>query len=538
MKYFIYCRKSTEDEGKQIQSIEDQAKFLTETALARDLEVIGIFRESKSAKAPGRPFFNQMIDQISQGKAQGILCWKLDRLARNPVDGGSINWMLQQGIIQKIVTSDRDYCPTDNVLMMSVEFGMANQFIRDLGKNTKRGMVSKCQKGWLPTTAPLGYLNNRYCEKGDRSIIKDELRFPLVRKMWDLMLSGQYSVQDICDIANVEWGLTMPKRRKIGGNPLGLSTLYNIFSNSFYYGEFDWDGETYQGGHEPMITRAEFDYVQRILGGKGKPRPIAKQFPFTGLIRCGKCGCMITAEDKNKFIRSKGEIKNYIYYHCTHKKKELKCSQRSIEEKELVKQVNDFLDTLTIEDELIDWIIRYLHEFDDKEVFERSNITKSLETKLNECTKRLDNLIKLKISGDLLTDEEFKVQKASLMAEKATALQGINSVSTRQNNWIDSAEKAIDFLRSVKKRFSEGTVEAKKLILSTLGSNLALKDGKLSIQANGVYQPLQNGIDQTKELNIRFETAKGRLNTTKKAYQTGLYSIWLPRLGSNQRPSR
>ena len=63
---------------------------------------------------------------------------KMDRLARNPVDGGQIQWLLQNSVIAHIQTHDRGYFPTDNVLMMSVEFGMANQYIRDLSVNTAR----------------------------------------------------------------------------------------------------------------------------------------------------------------------------------------------------------------------------------------------------------------------------------------------------------------------------------------------------------------------------------------------------------------
>src|SRR3989344_2015241 len=99
-KYFIYARKSSEAEDRQVASIGDQVEELTKVARDARLEVVEIFQEAKSAKAPGRPVFNKMIERIHKGEVQGIICWKLDRLARNPIDGGTISWMLQSNNIK------------------------------------------------------------------------------------------------------------------------------------------------------------------------------------------------------------------------------------------------------------------------------------------------------------------------------------------------------------------------------------------------------------------------------------------------------
>ena len=72
---------------------------------------------------PGRPVFSEMIARIQKGEAQGIVCWKIDRLARNPVDGGQIQWLLQNKVIVHIQTHDHSYYPADNVLMMSSGLG-------------------------------------------------------------------------------------------------------------------------------------------------------------------------------------------------------------------------------------------------------------------------------------------------------------------------------------------------------------------------------------------------------------------------------
>ena len=370
IKYFLYARKSSESEDRQVASIESQIEVLTEMAKKEGLEIVEVISEAKSAKAPGRPEFNKMIERIYKGEAQGIICWKLDRLARNPIDGGQIMWMLQQGIIRHIKTYERSYYPTDNVLIMSVELGMANQFIRDLSQNTKRGLRAKAERGWYPGHAPVGYTHNPLKRKGEKEIIKDPERFDLVRKMFDLMLTGAYTPPQILKIATHQWGFRMPN-----GKPMARNTIYRIFTNPFYYGMFEYpkgSGNWYKGAHEPMITEEEYNRIQKLIHRKGNTSPKSKVFAFRGLIRCGECGALITAEEKIK-MQKNGNVHRYVYYHCT-KRKNPNCSQKCIEEKELEKQIVEILERITIPPEFHQWALKWLKEENKKEMEDRNRI--------------------------------------------------------------------------------------------------------------------------------------------------------------------
>ena len=95
-KFFIYTRKSTDTEDRQVRSISDQLAELKELAVKEQIEVVDIFVEKQTAKAPGRPVFNEMLLRI---EANGILAWHPDRLARNSVDGGKIIYLLDTGKI-------------------------------------------------------------------------------------------------------------------------------------------------------------------------------------------------------------------------------------------------------------------------------------------------------------------------------------------------------------------------------------------------------------------------------------------------------
>ena len=529
MRYFIYCRKSSEREDRQVLSIESQIKELKRLAERLNLKVVDIFTESRSAKAPGRPVFNEMIKKIEQGRAGGILCWKLDRLARNPIDGGKIIWLLQRGVLKCIQTFDRSYYPEDNVLLMSVEFGMANQCILDLSKNIKRGLKAKVEMGWRPNLAPLGYLNDNTYGKGKNVIVKDPERFDLVKRMWKLMASGNYPVSRILELAD-DWGLRTRK-----GRSLSKSTVYRILTNPFYAGLFEYpkgSGNWYQGKHEPMITQEEYNRVQILLGRKGNPRPRKNNFPFRCLIKCGECGSTIIADPKNQIICSKckfkfsfnnrdtcprcntriEEMKNptilrYVYYRCS-KRRDPNCSQKSVEIKELERQIDGLLAQIQISEAFKNWALKYLKEEAEREKMDYDEILASQKRAYTNCLKKLDNLFQLKISplnvdGSLISDEEYAKKKAELVREKARLEEAMERLKKQENRWLEAIEKTFDFACHARYWFRNGTPEEKTQILRSIGSNLTLKDGKLEIELKKPFRWLSkvsNGFPEVKRV--------------------------------------
>jgi site-specific DNA recombinase len=143
-----------------VLSIESQISELRRLAEKQGLSAVEILTEARSAKAPGRPVFNDMMQRIYRGEAQGVICWKLDRLARNPIDGGAVIWALKQHGIEIITPTQTFRQADDNTILMYIEFGMAQKYIDDLSRNVKRGLRTKAEKGWYPTSPPLGYRNN------------------------------------------------------------------------------------------------------------------------------------------------------------------------------------------------------------------------------------------------------------------------------------------------------------------------------------------------------------------------------------------
>lgn len=541
IKYFLYARKSSESEDRQVQSIDDQIDRLRKLANDLNLNVKKIYTEAKSAKKPNnRPVFDEMIQKIENGEADGILCWQINRLSRNPIDSGKISWLLQQGVLKSIQTIDRQYLPQDNVLLFSVESGVANQYILDLSKNTKRGLMSKLEKGWQNGIAPLGYLNDR-----ENKIIKtDPERFNVIRKMWDLMLTGNYTPPKIMDIANNRWGFRTRRFKKIGGCPLSRSGIYKIFTNLFYAGIIVHkpSGVQYKGEHEPMITLEEYDRVQMLLGKKGKPRPKTHEFAFTGSIRCGVCNCLYTAETKRKLLKS-GEIHEHTYYHCTRRTTKVKCNQRkNIRAEDLEIMIEKEIEKYTILPEFLHWALEGLSKKNDTEIEDRTKIYEMQHKNLVEAQKELDELTKMRYR-QLIDDETFIKEKNELQTKIAKTKENLRQTETRAEKWLELTEKTFNFATYARAAFlranemGKAGLELKKEILLALGKTPIIKGEKLIIEPNEWLVPIKNGYPALEKKYAGLEPTKLPLNKAKTEALTSVRAQWLRGSDSNRRPT-
>jgi len=538
--YFIYCRKSSEAEDRQVLSIESQTRELEQLAAKLNLPIAEILTESKSAKDPGRPIFNAMMQRLYRGEAAGIICWKLDRLARNPVDGGSIIWAIKQHGI-RVMTPAQSYArEDDNIILMYIEFGMAQKYVDDLSKNVKRGLKTKIENGWYPGIAPLGYLNHTDKMTGANTLVKDPERFPLVRHMWDMMLTGLYTPPQILEIANNKWGFRTRPTRKQGGNPPHRSAIYKIFNKPFYYGWFEYpkgSSQWYQGKHEPMITEAEYDRVQALLGRNGNPRAQAHEFAFTGLIRCGDCGRAVTAEEKHQVICSHCKLKfarrkrdacprcetptkkmanpkflHYTYYHCSKSRRPV-CPQRCVSGRELERQISDGLARICISEQFKEWAVKYLHELHEQEAASQIEIIQSQQTAYEECVQEIDNLVKLKTSlgnadGSRLSDEEYGRRRVELLKMKEKLEGLLNDAGHQVEQRLKLSEQTFEFACLVQERFAKGDIKTKNEILTTMASNLTLKDKKLLFEARKPFFILGNMLSYEQPLIVPIEPEK------------------------------
>ena len=425
-KYFLYARKSTDVEDKQILSIEAQLVELRSLAKRDGLEIAEEFVEKKSAKIPGRAIFNDMMSRIGRGEAQGIICWKIDRLARNPVDGGQVQWLLQQGVIEHIQTHDRSHYPNDNVLMMSVELGMANEYIRQLSANTARGLRQKARTGVYPGLAPIGYIN----DARTKTIRVHKKNAKLVREMFERYAGGKSTLDDLATFLE-EAGVMSKGNRRVH-----ISRISFVLQNPFYYGHFRYAGEVYEGKHESLVSKALYDKANVVLRGRGRTLAIKTDpAPYCGLIRCGFCGMGITAEVKEKH-QLNGNIHHYTYYRCTRKNKAVKCKEAPMRSELLNSQLSSLLGEYAMPQEWLSPLSAML----DTEV---ANASKTAAEAVQELREKADaisrthaRLTDLYVAEDL-EREEYLSRRRALMSERRTIEEQIVRLERAPAVWVE-----------------------------------------------------------------------------------------------------
>lgn len=344
--YCLYARKSSESEERQALSIDSQVKEMYKIAERDQLAIVEVLTESHSAKSTAqRPVFNQMVENVKNGKYNGILTWAPDRLSRNAGDLGQLVDLMDNGRLSEIRTYGQLFknSPNEKFLLM-ILCSQAKLENDNKSENVKRGLRASCERGFRPGVAPIGYVNtNRKDHPGE--VFIDKARAPIVRLCFEKAAEGWSSRRIVAWLRSINFTTR-------GGAYVQLSTMQTMLESTYYYGTFEYpagSGKWYKGNHKALITKTLFDRVRGYIDGRRTTRRAErKTFSFTKLMHCGFCGSNVTAEEHYKRLKD-GSQSRYVYYGCN-RTKGLTCPNVFIREELLVKQLANIVDQISLDE--------------------------------------------------------------------------------------------------------------------------------------------------------------------------------------------
>jgi DNA invertase Pin-like site-specific DNA recombinase len=302
----IYARVSTPDQEETGYSLPSQEKLLVDYSARKSFEVKKVYAVAESASgAKRRKIFAEMMEYMRKHNINHLVVEKVDRLTRNFreaiivddwIDEDAdrfVHFVKQNLILHKNSKSDEKF-------RWDIEIVLAKKYCANLSEEVRKGQKEKIAQGWLPTKPPLGY--KTIGDKGHKIHIIDQDKAAMIRKMFELYLTGNYSTKFLVKVMFDE-GL----RNRQGGK-VGKSRIYDMLTDPFVSGKIRWKGEIFQGKHEAVVSEDLYDAVQHRINRKLKHPMHRKHVPvFKAKIECSECRSAITWETQ----------KGHWYGHCS-----------------------------------------------------------------------------------------------------------------------------------------------------------------------------------------------------------------------------
>src|SRR3989344_2087845 len=461
-KYFLYIRKSTDEEDRQVLSLEAQLDEAKEFAERENLEILETFVEKKTAKVPGREIFNNMLNKIEGGLPHsiGILAWAPDRLSRNSVDGGRLIYLLDTGKLAglKFPTFAFENTPSGK-FFLSIALSNAKYYVDNLAENVRRGNRAKLRRGEWPGQKPLGDVYDHRL----RNIVSEPKEAKIVKKIFEEFATGKYGLTLISHHL-AEFGV-----KSSNGKPRSNSSIYNLLTNELYIGIMRWKDEPFEGSYQPLITKQLFAKVQEVLKERGKPRKTRQKhdFPFCGLFRCS-CGSMFTAQ----FAKGNGGL--YRYYRCT--RKQGYCAAKYLQENELVRQLYEKSQTIALPTDWTKEMLEYLDNEEKKQAQSVDAFVQEVNQKMVVVQDKLDKLLEGYLDN-LIDEETYKRKKEELVHQKISLKNEKHTLGQkRMSGWIEPTRDFINTLIQAGKITSPKFLQEISDLVRKIGTNRLISE--------------------------------------------------------------
>lgn len=491
----IYCRVSSKEQEDTGYSLPAQEKLLKEYAQRKSLKIAKVFSVAESASGTKqRKIFGEMMEYMRKKGIQILLCEKVDRLTRNLKEAVVVNewaeanedrqihFIKQNLVIHKNSKSDEKF-------RWDIEIVLAKKYISNLSEEVKKGQKEKITQGSLPTKPPTGYVT--IGEKGHKIHKIDTDVAPLIRKMFELYATGNYSVVSLED-EMYKLGL-----RSTNGNRILQSRIYELLQNPFYYGKMKWNNVVYDAKHEALITRDLFEKVQDTLKRRGKTTLSTQHnYLFKGKVFCEGCGGTLAWEKQ----------KGIIYGHCNNHLKSRSCLKKTyIRQEEAEEQISAVFEAIAPKSEaVLKWIEEIIKEENNGQVKLRETEIQRLNGLLGGVRKQKDKYFEAKINREV--DLDFCEKRINeCKAEEVTLEAALENVVSKSDEYQELSLIIHELAFNAKEIYQKATTDEKRLLFSQLFTNFTQNVYKITPKYTSACDYLLEWIPK---LNESYELQK------------------------------
>lgn len=477
LQVVAYIRKSSEDNArgeanKQLNSMEYQHYFVKEAITKYNLHVEKTFQDDKTGYEAfvrdGPDGFNAMLDYLKENKGEidGIVCTEISRLARNFADGGMILWYMQNKTIHNIYTPSKIFTnSSSDQMMVAIELAMSKKSSDETGDRTKAGMKSKALTFKHPARpAILGYKTEGL--KGRKLWVIDTKIGYKVIEIFKQFATGKYTLQEI-----TEYAFNIGLKSNIKGSTTGKiakNTWHNRLRDKKYTGIYTHGDKEVVGAYAPLITPELFYSVQNVLVGNSHPKDTHLEYAYSGIIRCGRCGDMLSGTNK----------KGITYYRCAKRKMPCKVHEYPyVTEKVLEYQLIETFRRIEIDQETWQACREYVSELNQPEKIRIKQQIRALGERIAS-----ENRIQIEIGRRYAEGNLTKTEYDRLIKDSALQLASFrNAVVKCENISHELDELMYSFLDNIKyvtQRLKIALPHNKRELISIFCENLEWRDEK------------------------------------------------------------
>jgi DNA invertase Pin-like site-specific DNA recombinase len=467
-KVIVFCRVSSREQEETGYSLDAQEKLLTEYAAKNGFAVAKVFKISESASGKQiRKMFNEMLQYATAHKIPVILCEKIDRLTRNIKDAAIINDWITESEARQVHFVKENFILSRNTrahenLVWDMKVAIARFYTNNLSEEVKKGQKEKLAQGWMPMRAKLGYKS--VGEKGRKTHALDEAVAPFIAQMFELYSTGNYSIKSLAE------KMTKAGMRNEFGKKMNKSRMHEMLSDPFYCGDIVWMGQTYDGKHEPIISRELFAVVQKKLSGKFKNPQQQKHLPvFKAKIECEECGGTIAW----------GIAKGHWYGYCNHHKQ---CSQKGTTrqeevERQIIPSMNAVAPRTT---RALEWLEGVLKESHAGEIAFNTARRDDLAQVIRTADQRIEGAYRDKLDGKMPGDLCAKIITEST-DQKRDALKALETLTDARQAYYEAGYAIHELAMHAEAIYHspKAVTEDQRLLLSYAFSNLSLNASKI-----------------------------------------------------------